>query len=89
MKSELFEIAALLFMQDVRQFAEFLGLEELDLRNYRKQFAEKNSDAGTIYLLKELKLKENDDWERMCRALKNLGYFDVAQMGLTGNYQQD
>ena len=42
-------------MQDIRPFAEALGINKAKLANYRKEFDIVNVEKGTFYLLKQLR----------------------------------
>ena len=82
-------LAEILFMRDVRLFADDLGISEEKLERYKRKFDPSNLNKGTFYLLDLfLKAMNSPKPERMsCSdALRRLGYIDISRKSLLGNY---
>ena len=87
-KSELINLAYDLIMQDIRPFAEALGINEAKLAECRKDFEIENVGKGTFYLLTQLResMKAPFTAERtpFCIALRKAGYIEASRVTLVG-----
>ena len=87
-KAELPNLTEILFMRDVRHFADELGISEEKSEHCNRKFDPSNLDKGTFYLLDLFLKKMNSPKpERISFSdtLRRLGYIDISRKSLLGN----